>query len=141
VRHAVEKQLRDVGGLSYVQFQLLARLSEAPDYSRTMTDLADGVVYSRSGPTYQARTLEERRLVTRSTSVSDERSTIVTLTDGGRRVLSDVFPGHIDVVRGTLFAALKSDDIDALADILGRAVEHVRLTPPRSVGPRKRKKV
>jgi len=28
LRHAVERQLRDVGDLSYVQFQLLARLGE-----------------------------------------------------------------------------------------------------------------
>jgi hypothetical protein len=36
-----------------VQFQLLARLAEAHG-QLTMTQLADGVVYSRSGLTYQA---------------------------------------------------------------------------------------
>src|SRR5688500_3591050 len=53
LRHAVEQQLKEAGGLSYVQFQLLARLGDAPDGSQRMTDLADGVVYSRSGLTYQ----------------------------------------------------------------------------------------
>lgn len=64
LRHAVERQLRDVGGLSYVQFQLLARLGDAPGGQQRMTDLADGVVYSRSGLTYQAQLLEQRGLVT-----------------------------------------------------------------------------
>ena len=30
LRHAIEQQLRETGDLSYVQFQLLARLGEAP---------------------------------------------------------------------------------------------------------------
>jgi len=47
LQHQIEQQLRAEGGLSYVQFQLLARLAEAPG-PLTMTQLADGVVYSRS---------------------------------------------------------------------------------------------
>src|SRR3569623_2525734 len=48
LRHAIEQQLRDAGDLSYVQFQLLARLGDEPTGSHRMTDLADGVVYSRT---------------------------------------------------------------------------------------------
>src|SRR4029453_76625 len=74
LRHAVEQQLREAGGLSYVHFQLLARLGDSPTGSHRMTDLADGVVYSRSGLTYQAGLLEKARLVTRTPSPDDERS-------------------------------------------------------------------
>src|SRR4029453_13950608 len=59
LRHAVEQQLREAGDLSYVQFQLLARLGDSSTGSHRMTDLADGVVYSRSALTYQAGLLEE----------------------------------------------------------------------------------
>jgi DNA-binding MarR family transcriptional regulator len=65
LRHAVEQQLRESGGLSYVQFQLLARLGDSPTGSHRMTDLADGVVYSRSGLTYQVGLLEKEGLVVR----------------------------------------------------------------------------
>src|SRR3954466_12686996 len=51
LRHAVERQLREAGGLSYVQFQLLARLGDSPTGSHRMTDPPAGVVYSRSGLT------------------------------------------------------------------------------------------
>src|SRR3954468_704648 len=88
LRHTVEQQLRDAGGLSYVQFQLLATLGDAPDGSRRMTDLADGVVYSRSGLTYQADLLERAGLVTRSPSRDDERSVTLTLTEAGRARLA-----------------------------------------------------
>ena len=139
LRHAVERQLRDVGDLSYVQFQLLARLGDTPGGQQRMTDLADGVVISRSGLTYQAQLLDQRGLVTRSPSPDDERSTVVTITDAGRDVLAAVFPGHIETVQSLLFATLSDADAEDLARILGRASEHLRATPPRSAAPRKRK--
>ena len=139
LRHAVEKQLRDAGDLSYVQFQLLARLGDAPDGRRRMTDLADGVVYSRSGLTYQAQLLEQRGLVTRTPSPEDERSTVVTLTEAGRAVLATVFPGHIEALHRLLFSALSAGDVDELARILGRAADQLRANPPRSAAPRRRK--
>jgi DNA-binding MarR family transcriptional regulator len=136
VRPAVEKQLREVGDLSYVQFQLLARLGDAPNGRQRMTDLADGVVYSRSGLTYQAQVLEQRGLVTRSPSPEDERSTIVAITTAGRDTLATVFPGHIATVHELLFAPITAEDARDLARILGRVSEHLRAAPPRSAGRR-----
>lgn len=140
LKHAVEQQLQDAGELSYVQFQLLATLGDSPTGSRRMTDLADGVVYSRSGLTYQAQTLEKRGLVSRTPSADDERSITVTITEEGRAVLAGVFPGHISILDDLLFAPLSRSDIETLADILGRARDHMRRTPPRSAQPRRRKK-
>ncbi len=139
LKHAVEQQLQDAGELSYVQFQLLATLGDSPEGSRRMTDLADGVVYSRSGLTYQAQTLEKRGLVTRTPSTEDERSVNVTLTEQGRAVLAAVFPGHIAVIQDLMLAPLSPADIETLAEILGRARDHMRKTPPRSAAPRRRK--
>jgi|SRR5690606_39778220 DNA-binding MarR family transcriptional regulator len=139
MKHAVEQQLREAGDLSYVQFQLLATLGDSPAGSRRMTDLADRVVYSRSGLTYQAVTLEERGLVTRAPSDEDERSITVTITDAGRAVLADVFPGHVALLDELLFGSLSPADVEALADVLGRVRDHMRQNPPRSAAPRRRK--
>ncbi|GGL37016.1 MarR family transcriptional regulator [Phycicoccus endophyticus] len=139
LRHAVEQQLQDTGDLSYVQFQVLATLGDSPTGSRRMTDLADGVVYSRSGLTYQAKALETRGLVTRTPSPDDERSIVVTLTDAGRGTLARVFPGHLAVLDELLFAALSRSDVERLAEILGRVRDHMRQTPPRSAAPRRGK--
>jgi DNA-binding MarR family transcriptional regulator len=139
LRHAVEQQLHDAGDLSYVQFQLLARLGDSPEGSGRMTDLADGVVYSRSGLTYQAQSLEHRGLVTRAPSIDDERGTTVMITDQGRDTLARVFPGHIAVLNELLFEPLARGDVEILADVLGRVRDHMRSTPPRSAAPRRRK--
>jgi DNA-binding MarR family transcriptional regulator len=140
LRHAVEQQLREAGDLSYVQFQLLARLGDAPTGSHRMTDLADGVVYSRSALTYQAGLLEKAGLVTRSPAADDERGITVTITAAGRERLAQVFPGHIEIVSRLLFDPLSGEDVKALAGLLAPVRDHMRATPPRSAAPRRRKR-
>jgi DNA-binding MarR family transcriptional regulator len=139
LKHAVEQQLREAGDLSYVQFQLLARLGLGSSTgSERMTDLADGVVYSRSGLTYQAGLLEKAGLVTRTPSPDDERSVTVTITDAGRAVLAKVLPGHTEVISRQLFQPLSRADAKTLAELLSPVRDHMRSAPPRSAAPRRR---
>src|SRR5436305_14672315 len=134
LQHRLEQQLRAEGGISYVQFQLLARLNARGPL--TMTDLADGVVYSRSGLTYQAGLLEKAGLITRGPSPDDERATLVTITSNGRALFDRVLPGHTQVTR-LLFDPLTDDDLHHLGDIMTRVRDHMRARPPRSAAPRK----
>jgi DNA-binding MarR family transcriptional regulator len=138
LQHQVEQHLRTEGDLSYVQFQLLARLADAHG-QLTMTQLADGVVYSRSGLTYQAGLLEKAGLITRAPSLDDERATLVAITENGRALFDRVLPGHIQVARRLLFDPLSDDDLHHLGDIMTRVRDHMRAQPPRSAAPRKRR--
>jgi DNA-binding MarR family transcriptional regulator len=138
LQHGVEQQLRAEGDISYVQFQLLARLAAAHG-QLTMTQLADGVVYSRSGLTYQAGLLEKAGLITRGPSPEDDRATLVTITDSGLGLLRRVMPGHVLVTRGLLIDPLSDDDLGRLRDIMTRVRDHMRAQPPRSAAPRKRR--
>jgi DNA-binding MarR family transcriptional regulator len=138
LQHSVEQQQRAEGNISYVQFQLLARLAAARG-QLSMTELADGVVYSRSGLTYQAGLLENAGLITRAPSPDDDRSTLVTITDSGRALLGRVMPGHIQVVRRLLLDPLSGEDLQHLGDIMTRVRDHMRALPPRSAIPRKRR--
>ncbi|MFS1303635.1 MarR family transcriptional regulator [Streptosporangium longisporum] len=136
LQYQVEQQLRAEGGITYVQFQLLARLAHVQG-PLTMTELADGVVYSRSGLTYQAGLLEKAGLITRGPSPDDERATAVTVTDDGRELVDRVLPGHVQVTRRLLFDPLTDDDLHHLGDIMTRVRDHMRARPPRSAAPRK----
>jgi DNA-binding MarR family transcriptional regulator len=138
LQHHVDQHLRAEGNLSWVQFRLLARLAEARS-QLTMTQLADGVVYSRSGLTYQAGLLEKAGLITRTPSPDDERATLVTITERGTALVGRVLPGHIQVVRRLLLAPLTGDDLHDLGDIMARVRDHMRAQPPRSAAPRKRR--
>ncbi|WP_156298506.1 MarR family winged helix-turn-helix transcriptional regulator [Mycobacterium paragordonae] len=138
LQYAVREQLRADGDLSYVQFEILAKLVDA-GRPLTMTDLADGVVYSRSGLTHQAGLLEKAGLITRQGSASDQRATLVDITDAGRARVEMVLPGHIQLVRELLFASLSDQDVRILGDVMARALDNMRARPPRSAGRRNRR--
>lgn len=138
LRHAIEQQLHDDGGLTFVRFQILRRLQLSPTGSHRMTDLADAIVFSRSGLTYQAGLLERDGLVTRSPSPDDERSTVVAITDAGRDLVGTVLPGHEDVVTRALFDPLSRDDARTLSALLEPVRDHMRAAPPRSASGRRR---
>ena len=135
LQHQIEQHLQAEGGISWVQFQLLTRLADA-DGPLTMTQLADGVVYSRSGLTYQAGLLEKAGLITREPSAEDDRVTVVTITRKGLDLVGRLLPGHIQVTRRLLFDPLSDQDVRRLGDIMTRVRDHMREQPPRSAAPR-----
>ena len=138
LQYAVQRQLRAEGDLSYVQFEILALLADAQQ-PLTMTNLADGVVYSRSGLTHQAGVLEDAGLITRRASSVDQRETVVDITNAGAARVAKVLPGHIQIVSDLLFETLSDRDVRTLGDIMGRARDHMRSLPPRSAAPRNRR--
>lgn len=138
LQHQVERHLRDAGQLSPVQFQILGLLIRA-DGEMTMTALADAVVYSRSGLTYQAAQLEKAGLITRSQCSCDERVTLVALTDAGLDLFKRVLPGHVADVRRLLFDPLSEQDLRRLGEIMTRVRDHMLAQPPRSATPRRRR--
>ena len=141
LRHAIEQQLRDDGGLTFVGFQILRRLELTSTGSRRMTDLADDIVFSRSGLTYQAGLLEQDDLVTRTPSPDDRRGVVISITDAGRALVAAVLPGHEDVVSTMLFTPLSRADARALTDLLEPVRDHMRsAAPPPSAAPRHRRR-
>jgi DNA-binding MarR family transcriptional regulator len=138
LEQAVSAQLRADGDLSPIQFQVLAVLGTSAVEQHRMTDLADRIVYSRSGFSYQAGQLEKRGLITRAPSAQDERSTVVSITEAGRALLAQVMPGHVEVVRGLLFEQMADRDLTVLQGVLGPVRDRLRAAPPRSARPRKR---
>jgi DNA-binding MarR family transcriptional regulator len=139
LQQAVAQQLRDEGDLSPVQFQILAGLGSVPGNAERMTDVADRIVYSRSGVSYQAGQLEERGLITRTPAPDDERSTLVRLTDAGRALLDHVMPGHVALVKRLMFDVMPASGLADLQRSLGPVRDRLREAPPRSARPRARR--
>jgi DNA-binding MarR family transcriptional regulator len=104
-----------------------------------MTDVADRLVHSRSGLTYQVGQLAGLGLVAKAPSPEDERGVIVSITPQGRALLDRVMAGHVQVVQQLLFEPLSNADVAELHDVLGRVRQHMRAVPPRSAAPRRRK--
>jgi DNA-binding MarR family transcriptional regulator len=139
LQQAVAQQMRDAGDLSPIQFQILATLAAAPAGAQRMTDVADRIVYSRSGFSYQAGQLERRGLISRMPSEQDDRATLIRLTPEGHDLLGRVFPGHVALVHELLFASMPAADVAGLQRMLGPVRDRLREAPPRSARPRARK--
>ncbi|WP_426517442.1 MarR family winged helix-turn-helix transcriptional regulator [Diaminobutyricibacter sp. McL0618] len=105
--------------LTQVQFEILAALSNAPEGYR-MAELADQLIVSRSGLTYQAGLLEKAGLITRARDGSDERGVVARVTEKGRSVWEGVLPGHVALVRAAFLGLLTPDELDTLTGLLGR---------------------
>jgi DNA-binding MarR family transcriptional regulator len=125
VDREVEQHLRSEG-LSHAQYEVLARLSAAPDNRLRMTELADAVYTSKSGLSYQITQLEKAGLVYRGSCPSDERGVTAVLTDAGRRRLEQIAPGHVAAVRRALIDTLSPAQQEAVADALADVAQGLR---------------
>ncbi|MFF8430592.1 MarR family winged helix-turn-helix transcriptional regulator [Streptomyces sp. NPDC016566] len=135
LQRLVDTQLREEGGVTQVQYEILTRISEGPDERRRMTELASLMVCSRSGLTYQVAQLEKAGLLRRQTDPADERGVLAVLTEAGRQVLDRAAPGHLKVVREGLIDQLTPEQVTQLAHIMDTTRDHLRglvqLPPPR----------
>ncbi len=122
----IAQQLREDGGVTQPQYELLTRLEAAPGGRLRMTELAEALAASRSGLTYQVTQLEKAGFVRREPYEGDDRGVVATLTAGGREVLQAAAPGHVQVVREGLIDLLDEAELDALGDILGRVRDQLR---------------
>lgn len=122
----IEEQLKADAGLTHGQYEVLVLLSEAPEHSLRMTELARRAVVSKSAMTYQISQMENAGLVERTSCPSDERGVVAVLTSEGMRLLKRTAPGHVDVVRRYLMDNLSPSDLRALTRIatkMGAALE------------------
>lgn len=129
LQRRVEQQLREDGGLSQAQYELLTRLAEAPQRRLRMAELADLLVASRSGLTYQVTQLEKLGLVQRQAFQDDDRGVLAVLTEEGLATLRRAAPGHVRVVRENLVDLLSREQLRALGDVLDVVRTHLRTTP------------
>jgi DNA-binding MarR family transcriptional regulator len=126
LERAIEQQLRADAGLSHAQYEVLSRLAAARHGQLRMNELADAVVVSRSGLTYQVTQLEKAGLVRREKCPGDDRGVLAVLTPAGRAAVERAAPGHVRLVRRCLIDALTPAQLAALADGLPAALARLR---------------
>ena len=127
----LDAQLQRDAGISHAAYVVLAMLSESPQSSRRMSDLARRANQSQSRLSHTVARLEERGWVRRERSAEDGRGNVAVLTDAGWDIVRKVAPGHVDAVREAMFAPLDPDQARALGEALEAVQE--RLDPDRSL--------
>jgi DNA-binding MarR family transcriptional regulator len=126
------KTIEHDAGLTLPQLLLLEALRGEPE-PPTAGRLAQRVSLSQGTVTSILDRLEARNLVRRTRADDDRRRVLVALTVRGRNLLQKAPPlMHAEFVQG--FAALGSDDRDALLHAVDRVAALMRSTDP-SVAP------
>ncbi|MEU4231551.1 MULTISPECIES: MarR family transcriptional regulator [unclassified Nonomuraea] len=122
----IEEQLKATAGLTHPQYEILVRLADAPGRQMRMTELARGVVVSKSALTYQIGQLERAGLVERTTCPSDERGVLAVLTEAGVSCLERVAPGHLEVVRAYLIDRLTRGELETMTTAMCKTEQALR---------------
>jgi DNA-binding MarR family transcriptional regulator len=117
---ALDRQLQEEAAVTHTYYMILAMLSEAPDRSMRMAQLARIVSASQSRLTHAVNRLEERGWVDRCPTPEDKRGQVARLTDEGYDVLVTIAPGHVREVRRRVFDVLSPTEVELLGDLLDR---------------------
>ena len=128
---ALDAQLRRDARLNEFEYYVLAMLSEAPDRTLRMTELARQTNATLPRLSHVVSRLEGRGMVERFPCPDDRRATDARLTDAGWATVVEAAPGHVENVRRLVIDALTEEQVDQLAAI-GDALL-VRLDPTGSM--------
>jgi DNA-binding MarR family transcriptional regulator len=119
---ALDRRLQRTADMPHAYYEILVRLSEAPDRSLRMSELADVTRSSRSRLSHAVSRLEERGWVSRADCPTDRRGQIATLTDLGYDTLGAAAPGHVAAVRRHMIDRLSPEQLTQLTAIAGAIV-------------------
>jgi DNA-binding MarR family transcriptional regulator len=114
----LDAELEAAQGMSVADYGVLVELSEAPEGSMRMSDLAERLLLSPSGLTRRLDTLVDSGLVARVRCRTDRRGSFAVLTDAGRARLEQAAPDHVAQVRRHFVERLSRAQLQQLADAL-----------------------
>lgn len=117
LQDSLDRQLQRDSDMPHAYYMLLAMLSDAPNHSLRMTELAERTNSSQSRVSHAVARLEQCGWVRREACPSDKRGTVAVLTDAGYKTLAAAAPGHVEAVRQSLFDALSPEQVDQLIGI------------------------
>lgn len=119
---ALDRDLRATHDLSMPEYEILVRLSEAPDHTRRMAELASSVAHSRSRVTHTIARLEKAGLVERTACESDGRGVNARLTRDGMAALTEAAHTHVDGVRRYLLDNATPEEFEVIGRVFDRVV-------------------
>ena len=124
---ALDAQLQRDAGLNYFEYQVLAVLSEAPQHTMRLSEIAALVDGSLPRLSQVVSRLEKRGWVRRTPDPADGRYTLGILTDEGWDKVVATAPGHVATVRRHVLDPLTKAQQRQLREITQRIM---RTTDP-----------
>lgn len=130
VTEQLSEALTRTCGLSINEFQIMLRVSRAPDPGVRLGDLCDAVRLTQPSLSRAAARLERQGWLRRAGAPGDGRGVLVTLTPAGREVLARGSAVHTQTIHELLLDRLTPGEQDLLARALTRVAEGHPVSPP-----------
>ena len=125
----LDAELERDAGIPMRWYDALVHLEDEPEGLR-MNELAERILYSKSGFTRVVDRLEEEGFVKRVRPENDRRSILVVLTDQGRAMLERARASHRHSIEQHFARHLSDADVKALNRALEKLSTHVRPLRP-----------
>ena len=125
----LDSELEQAVGISQRWYDVLVHLEESPAGIR-MNELADRILYSKSGFTRVVDRMEEAGLVERVHPAGDRRSILVVLTTKGTETMEEARRHHRDGIERHFSQCLTDADVKALTRALEKVSAHARPLRP-----------
>ena len=122
---AVGSQLERDSDLSFIEYHALARLSEEPDGTLRMSELAMVTHASLSRLSHLVTRLEDWGFVRREPDKTNGRFTNAILTEAGLAKLVASAPAHVAAVRQLVIDEFSATELDQLRSFCERIVARV----------------
>jgi DNA-binding MarR family transcriptional regulator len=125
----LDTELEEAAAISLRWYDALVHLEESPE-GIPMNELAERILYSKSGFTRVIDRMEEAGLVRRLRPEHDRRTILVVLTDQGTETLEHARRYHRDGIQRHFSQHLTQGDIKALTRALEKISTHARPLRP-----------
>jgi DNA-binding MarR family transcriptional regulator len=125
----LDRELQRDSAIPHGYYEILVRLSEAPDRSLRMSALADRSQSSRSRLSHAVARLEDKGWVKRDSCLEDKRGQVARLTDEGFAALAAAAPAHVEGVRAHVFDPLTPTQVRQLREISSALVDALQRQP------------
>jgi DNA-binding MarR family transcriptional regulator len=125
---SIDQQLRRDSNLGMVEYQVMARLSQRPERTLRMSELADLANASLSRLSHLVKRLEDRGLVRREPDPADGRFTNAILTDLGFQTLAEAAPGHVAHVRSLVIDVISPEQLRRLGLVADRITSRIDIS-------------
>jgi DNA-binding MarR family transcriptional regulator len=117
VEAELERQMQRDSNMPMTYYEIMMSLSEAPDRTLRMSELAERSRFSRSRLSHAVARMEQNGWIARQECPSDKRGAFAVLTEQGFAALVAAASGHADQVRSLMFDALSEEQIHQLGEI------------------------
>jgi DNA-binding MarR family transcriptional regulator len=121
----IDAQFQKDAGITHFEYMVLSTLSESPDRTRRMSDLAAMSSGSLSRLSHVVSRLERRGWVRRESCPGDGRFINAVLTDEGWDKVVATAPGHVEAIRKLVIEALSPEELRGLGGACQRILDRL----------------